>query len=220
MKLAKLAGLAALLALAGLATIVIAGIGSASAEEENGDPEIVLCKTSEVLCKGEHWNGGKIVTATIELPTKFLASPTFECKESKITGEVVEEMAAQLTYKITAREFKSCNREGCNELTVKFGNLTSGKFSVAAGDKYSLKLVEPIITMQCDKLSCVYVGEGETASLPIDNPTTSGFPVVLANEVKMKLIEGGGACSTPIKWDAAYTLSGGALTVKFSLFKL
>jgi hypothetical protein len=222
MKLVKLAGLAALLALAGAAVVAIAGIGSAAAEEETGDPEIVLCKSSIALCPAtEIWAGGKIVTATIEAPAKFLATPTFECKSSKLTGEVVEEMATSLTYKITAREIKTCNREGCNELGVKYGNMTSGKITVATGDKYSLKLVQPLITMECDKkIFCTYVSEAETATLPIDDPTTSGFPVVLANEVKMKLLEGGGSCSATMKWDASYILAGGALTVKFSLFKL
>lgn len=221
MKVLKMAGLAALLALAGVAVIVIAGVGSASAEEETGDTEIVLCEEAVALCpKAKVWHAGKGITAANEAVVKLLSNNTVECKVSKMVGEAVEEMAAQLTYKVTAKEFKECGREGCNKLTVRFENLTSGKFTVATGDKYSLKFVNPKISIQCEeKTFCVYAPELETAALPIDNPTGTGFPQALANEIKMKLVEGE-PCEASIKWDATYKLTGGALLILFSLFKL
>jgi hypothetical protein len=221
MKPVKMLVLAALLALAGVAVVVVVGIGSASAEEGTGDPEIVLCEEAVALCPGtKTWPGGKGITATNEAVVRLLSANTVECKVSKMVGEAVEEMAAQITYKVTAKEFKECGREGCNALTVRFENLASGKFSVATGDKYSLKFTKPRIAIQCEeKTPCVYVSENETAALPIDNPTGTGFPQALASEIKMKLVEGE-PCEATIKWDATYKLTGGALLILLSLFKL
>jgi hypothetical protein len=221
MKLVKVAGLAAVLALAGVAAIVIWGGGSASAEEEAGDPEIVLCKTTMQLCtpESEVWPGGKTVTALTTGAVKFLAVHGVECEGGLIKGEVVEKMETELSYRITEREFKECGREECPALTVRYETLTSAKFKVAKGDAYSLALSSPDIVIECGKEVCRYIPE-VAAPLPISNPTNTGFPLVEAKEVKLKLVEGPESCENTVKWDATYKLIGGALTVKLSLFKL
>jgi hypothetical protein len=223
MKLVKLTGLAALLALAGAAIVVIAGIGSASADEDGGDSEIVLCKINLALCtpEAEVWAAGKGMTGTALNKVKFLGAVTIECNQSKIKGEAVEKMEVELTYRITEREIKECsNEESACPWTVQFESLTSARFKVAAGDQYSLEL-DPRVRIKCGAaFFCVYAPE-KTVALPVDDPTNTGKPLVLAQEVQLTFLEGSfKACEKKVLWDATYELVGGALSIRLSLFQL
>ena len=213
MRSIKLFGLTALAALGLAVGAALIDPGSASTQDE-GDSEIVLCKHAALLlcAANEIWGSGKGVTGK---PQHFeiLGEVPVLCENGAIVGPIEPMMAPSLTWNVVSTEVYEC-KEGCTVAFQEFGN---SEFQVETGDRYSL-LVDVKIKADCPvDATCVYSGH---ATLEVDEPDTSGTPILLAVKEPLTVNEGKPLCGESAKWDAEIKLKGGSLTILFALFQL
>lgn len=208
MRLIKLLGI---VAVAITAAVVIIGPSSASSEEETEDSEIVMCKHKALLlCHPELiWPEGKGVTGLSD-HFLILGSKPVLCKNLVWQGPVTPAMAPALQWTFTGSVINQCEG-GC---TIAIEELSPGEISASPGDNYLL-LLKMKLKATCPDSTCTYNGH---TTIPIDEPDTSGKPILLAKDEP--LTASGTGCGTTAKWDATIEMVGGALTIYFSLFEL
>jgi hypothetical protein len=214
MRLIKVLGPIALVIVAAVAII---GPGSASTQEEEFHSEIVLCKVEEEdLCpKDKIWDQGKRVIA-LSTKVQFLGSIAVTCTHAELDGRVKPKMDTILKWhiRLNGTAINQCGR-ACP--TISIARFVS-EISVLGRDVYRMLLPLKVTTECTPGVSCVYSGHAE---LEIDDPITTGKPLLLAEKEPLTFESGSKSCPTgTATWDADYKTDGPNLLIYLSLFKL
>lgn len=209
MRLTKALGLALVVVAAAVAVL---NPGSAS-PQGGGDPEVVICNKSEVLCaKGEYRiRKGITLKAKEAIFLGVLEAQT--CSDAELTGRYVGMGNPLLMEFVTLRFYGTCSP--CATVTVE--DVSHGKIFVAANDVYTLLLSFKV------KMSCPF---GQTckfevpdAVLAIHN-TAAGAPEFLAVEEEIIVEEKEFLCGTVGGWDTKFKNTFAPLEYWFALYKL
>ncbi len=209
MRLTKALGLAVV---AVVAAVAIINPGSAS-PQGGGDPEVVICNKSEVLCAKGEYRIRKGITWKAKEALFLGVLEVQSCSDAELTGRFVGMGNPLLLEIFTLRFYGTCSP--CTTVTVE--NLSHGQVKVAANDVYTL-LMSFKVKMSCPfGQTCKF--EVPDAVLAIHN-TAAGAPEFLAVEEEIKVEEKEFLCGTIGGWDTKFLNTFAPLKYWFALYKL